>query len=1039
MSLLHRFLDNHVLANSAFVVVLLVGTLQYFQMPRSQDPEINFNWISVITTMPGASAEDIERLITEPLEESIRQVSDIKFVSSTSRENLSNILVRFNEISDNVFDKRLNDLRREIQNKANAELPEEAEDPQILEITTANSFPTATVVISGEADDEVLRRIAQSVKDDIEGLKGVDDVNAAALVDPELLVEFYPERLYAKGITPSQLADSVSAHFRDTAAGDLTIGKQQWLVRVIGTDSNPEYLGSLPVVGSQGNVPIDAVARVSRGREDAEQAVSYQGKPAVLFGVTKQGYVNTLDLIGRINDYIEQKNKLIQQFGVQIYLLDDQSIVTSNAINVMQSNALLGLLLVMFVTWLFLGSHIAFFLGVGIPFTLAGTFWLLNSIDETLNQSVLLGVVIVLGMLVDDAVVVVEAIYYRIQRGAEAMQASLDSLKEVFSPVTSSVATTMAAFLPLMLLPGILGDFMFVIPFVVTVALAISLLEAYWILPVHVSMVKLNMTSPGRLQQIRTRATHWLRVKYSRWLIAVLRRPNISLVLVMLLFVMAITAFAIDRVRVQFFAFDPIRLFYVNVEMAPGANLQQTLQQVEVIEAKVRKHLLPGEARGLSSVAGQMFTEMAPFFGDHYGQLTVSLNPQHADTRGVAEIVEEMREDIINTVGPAHVSFLIMEGGPPKGKPISVKVRGDNYDEIESAVNDLQNILKSMPAVSDITDDDSPGKLELQLKLNSDAVRNAGLNPAQVSRDIRLLFDGDIVARMQDEGEKLEVRVRAVPEVHNNIDSVLEQTIALPAGGQIALGQLVTVGTGAGKGNIRHYNFRRTITVEADLDKEKMDTIAANKLLLEEWQKIRLRYPNIDLDFSGELDDIQESLDAMLTLALLGIGLIYLILGTQFKSYWQPFMILVTAPLAFTGVTLGLIVSGNPLSLFTLYGVVALIGIAVNSAIVMIHAANQRLSEGMTVLHATIYAARRRVVPIIITSLTTVAGLFSLAVGLGGKSLLWGPVASAIVWGLAFSTVLTLFVIPLLYRFFMRRSAQLRDRSLTIPHDVHVD
>ena len=195
--------------------------------------------------------------------------------------------------------------------------------------------------------------------------------------------------------------------------------------------------------------------------------------------------------------------------------------------------------------------------------------------------------------------------------------------------------------------------------------------------------------------------------------------------------------------------------------------------------------------------------------------------------------------------------------------------------------------------------------------------------------------------------------------------------------------------------------------------------------MLEKWEVIRAQHPDVDLDFSGELDDIQESMDSMLILFLLGLGLIYLILGTQFSSYWQPFMILTTVPLAFTGVTLGLIVTQNPLSLFTMYGIVALTGIAVNAAIVMIHAANQRLAQGMTVLHATIYAARRRVIPIIITSLTTIAGLFSLALGLGGKSLLWGPVASAIVWGLMFSTVLTLFVVPLLYRTFMRRSRKI--------------
>jgi multidrug efflux pump subunit AcrB len=1022
MNLLRRLLQNHVLANAMFVVVLLVGTLTYIQMPRAQDPEINFNWISIVTRLPGASAEDVEKLVTDPLEEAIQQVSDIKFVSSTSRESLSNILVRFNDISERTFDKRVNDLRREVQSKTNAELPEDVDDPQILEITSANSFPSATVVVTGKADDEILRRTALNVKKDIERIKGVDDVNAAALVEPELLVEFFPERLPANGITPTQLADTIRGFFKDTAAGDLNIGNQQWLVRLIGTDSDPGYLARLPIIGTQGSVPVDALARVRRGREDATEAASFQGQPAVLYGITKQAYVNTLDLVENIRSYIEQKNQLVEQFGIRVVLLDDQSVPTRTALRVMQGNALLGLILVMVVAWIFLGSRISFFLGIGIPFTLAGTFILLDNAGQTLNQSVLLAIVIVLGMLIDDAVVVVEAIYYRIQRGVDAIQASLDSLQEVFSPVTSSVMTTMAAFLPLMLLPGILGDFMFVIPFVVTSALAISLLEAYWVLPVHVSMAKLNNQNPSRFHYWRTSATHWIRINYSRALVKVMRKPMLSIIVVLILFVATIASFAAGLVKIQFFAFDPIRLFYVNVHMPPGTHLHDTLEQVEIIEKKVRKHLLPGEARGISSVSGQMFTEMAPFFGDHYGQLTVSLNPKTPGIRSTPEVVEAIRADVENTLGPTKISFLIMEGGPPKGKPINVKVRGDKYTEIQDAVKDLKQVIRDIPGNKNMADDDSPGKLEMQLQFDTEALRNAGLNPADIARNIRLLFDGEIVASMQHQGEELDVRVRAVPSTLDDIDSVLQRTIALPNGGVIALGQLVKVQTGIGRGNIRHYNFRRTITIEADLDKEKTDTVVANNIIKEQWEKLQNKHPTIDLDFSGELDDIQESMDSMLILFLLGLGLIYLILGTQFSSYWQPFMILTTVPLAFTGVTLGLIVTQNPLSLFTMYGIVALTGIAVNAAIVMIHAANQRLALGMSVLHATIYAARRRVIPIIITSLTTIAGLFSLAVGLGGKSLLWGPVASAIVWGLMFSTVLTLFVIPLLYRTFMRRS-----------------
>jgi multidrug efflux pump subunit AcrB len=258
-----------------------------------------------------------------------------------------------------------------------------------------------------------------------------------------------------------------------------------------------------------------------------------------------------------------------------------------------------------------------------------------------------------------------------------------------------------------------------------------------------------------------------------------------------------------------------------------------------------------------------------------------------------------------------------------------------------------------------------------------------------------------------------------------DIANLLRIPVALPGGGEMALGDLVRDEIATGRGNIRHYNLRRTITVEADLDKAQLDTVAANRRIQEAWRAIETQHPEISLDFSGELDDIQESLDSIYVLFLFGIGLIYAILGTQFKSYFQPFMILATVPMAFTGVVLGLLVTGNPLSLYTLYGVVALAGIAVNAAIVLISAANDRLEAGMSLLHATVYAARRRVVPILITSLTTIAGLFSLATGLGGRSLIWGPVATAIVWGLAFSTVLTLFVVPLLYCNVMGRKAAL--------------
>ncbi|GAB4352868.1 MAG: efflux RND transporter permease subunit [Gammaproteobacteria bacterium] len=1031
--MLERLLSNHVLANLVFVLVLAMGIASYLLLPREQDPTINFNWIQITTVYPGASAEDVEKLVTDPLEDALAQISDIRFVSSTSRENLSSILVRFNELDEKTYDKRVTDLRREIQNRANDELPDEAEQPRIWEINSSNAFPSATVLVVGSALDENLRRQARFVKRDLERLKGVYQVQAMSLLEPELQVRIVPERLEGLGITPVDVSNTVAAIFRDTSAGTLRIGGEEWLVRVLGTDDDPSYLAQIPVATARGEVPLGAVAEVGRGREEPDRLVSFNGRPAVMLSVMKQGSANMLELVERVNDYIARFNELAPVRGVELVLADDQTVVTRDALSVMQRNALLGLALVLFVTWLFLGTRIALLTSIGIPFTLAGTFWALGVMDQTLNVTVLLGVVIVLGMLVDDAVVVVESIYYRLVRGMAPLKAGIESLREVFAPVTAAVLTTMAAFSPLMLMPGILGKFMFVVPLVVTTALAISLLEAYWMLPAHVAAFNVRFERPSRIQRLRERANHWIRVRYTRLLVKVLRRPRSALGLVLLLFLGALGAVGGGMIRMEFFAFDPVRLYYINVEMPPGTAIDETLRTVQAIEERVRSRIEPRELRAIVSYAGIRFTETEPLFGDHNGQILVSLNPRRGDMREVDEVIEATRPVLDDIPGPRNVSYLRIAGGPPVSRPISVKVRGPDFPEIRAAVEDLKAIIAAMPAARDIVTDDIAGSRVLNLRLDNDAIRRAGLHPADVTRIVRLLVDGEVVATLQDEGEKVNVRVRARGDALLDIEAILRQSVPLPGGGVTLLGNLVRHETATAKGSIRHYNFKRTITVEADLDKVQMDTRQANERIMAEWEKIRARHPAVDLDFTGELDDIQESLDSIFVLFLFGVGLIYAILGTQFRSYFQPLLILVSVPMAFTGVAIGLIITGNPLSLFTLYGVVALAGIAVNAAIVLISAANARLEAGMSVLHATLYAARRRVIPILITALTTIAGLFSLATGLGGKSLMWGPVATSIVWGLAFSTVLTLFVVPLLYRLSMRPKAAARRRGVLSP------
>lgn len=1015
MNFLRRFLDNHVLANLTFALVLVLGVLAYNNMPRARSPEINFNWISIITVLPGATSIDVEKRITDPIEDTIsRKIKDISFVSSTSRNSVSSMLVRFNQLSEDDFRERVADLRREVQNTYTDQLPAEALDPEIREITTSSGFPTAIVALISESEDENFRRYAAMLKREFERISGVDEAQLQGVEDPELHIAFYPERLEGLGISPADLADTVRSYFRDVSIGDLDTREGRWIIRLDGTSSSLEDLAAFPVVSARGVVELGSLAEIYRSAAEPTTLTRYQNKPAAMLTITKQEGVNTIELLEGISQFIDQQNTLQAEKGFQLILVDDQTISTRDAISMMQRNALIGLGLVVLVSYLFLGGRIALLTSIGIPFTLAATFFILHAMGMSLNNSVLLGVVIALGMIVDDAVVVVETVYYQLQRGLEAMDAAIHALKEVAAPVFTSVLTTVSVFLPLMLLPGIFGEFLRVIPMVVCLALLLSLLEAFWMLPAHVAALRVDYSRPSRTQRLRTKATRRLRHNYSLLLINVMRRPLLSLSGIVLAAVLAIVILASGVVKVNFFAADPYRMIYVNIELPNEYTLPKSLRVAEELEQKVLSVLEPGELRESIIYSGQMFTDKEPLFGENYAQVFVSLHPNHGDLRSTYELIDAVESAVVTREGEAKVSVYVPEDGPPIGQPVDLKLRGHEFDELQAAVDQITDYMEQQGSFKNINTDFKSGSPELKLSLNGDAIKRAGLSPATVTSALQSYVDGVLISQFQDKGEEVEVRLLANNGVKNT-DELLNQTLVASSGQPIALRELVHADFGYGQKNIRHYNFSRAITVAADIVDNTVDTVQANALIQQHWQSIQNEHPRVNIDFSGELDDVKESMDGMAMLFVMGLGLIYLILGTQFKSYRQPLMILVSVPLAFIGVVFGLAATANPMSLNTMYGIVALSGIAVNSAIVLVSAANARIEAGMSPLHATIYAGRRRVVPILITSMTTIAGLFSLAIGIGGKSLMWGPIATAIVSGLLFSTGLVLIVIPLLY------------------------
>lgn len=1030
-----RLINNHILATLVFLLVLVLGAAAYITLPRQQDPSVNFNWVEIHTRFPGASALDVEKRVTDVLEQGVQRVGDIRFSMSESRPGLSRIVVRFHNLDKSDFDDHVTALRREVQNQV-SQLPDEAKTPEFLQINSDNGKPAVMLLAVGHAYDATLREEADRAGDDIERFASVDHVQRIGMRDPELQVRFNPTKMQGLGVSPAALADTVRSYFRDRSVGSLALGDQKWLVRLAGTRNDPHYLENLPLVSASGEVPLRSVAQVVRGLAEPTEIVRYQGKPAILLCVFKNEDSNLLHLVDRVRDYAHNRNSVEVGNGIRFVILDDQTGVTRHALEVMESNAVVGLALVLMSTWALLGLRIAVFSSMGIPFALAGTLAIAALLGETLNVVVLLGLVISLGMLVDDAVVIAEAIHYRMQRGQRPAEAAIEAIHEVGAPVVASVLTTIAAFIPLMLIPGILGEYMFVTPLVVTTALLLSLLEAFWMLPSH--MIAFSATNGGnhsRADRIRSYATWWLRNRYTRFLVWTLRHPRLLTSGVALLFGIALALLLGGFVRIDYFATDSARLFYINVDMPPGTSLEKTLATTQAVEQAVRPLIKPNELHEIASYAGLQIAESDTVMSDNAGQVAVSLLPVTPDGRNIDQIIDAVKAAARRVPGPENLAFLEVRTGPPVEPPVMVKVRGDHFSRLTRAAKALKKILHTIPAVHDIRNDDVARQRELTLQLDPAALVRSHLDPAVVTRDIQLLADGEVVASMRDGGNTLDVRVRAQRSGRNPVDDFLGTIINLPQGGTTTLGQLVHSSVSPGRGDIRHQNFRRAITITADLDRSLSDTLAVNRTIRERWDsQFAKQFPDVSLDFSGEMDDIKESLNSLGLYFLLGLILIYIILSTQFRSYFQPMMVLVTVPTAFAGVVIGIAVSGYPLSLYTLYGVVALAGIAVNSAIVFVSAANERVRGGMTTAQATVFAARRRVMPIIITAVTTMAGLFSLAIGLAGQSNIWCPVASAIVWGLGVSTFLTLLITPGLYaRFAPTRRHKIHDIPLPVP------
>jgi multidrug efflux pump subunit AcrB len=563
-----------------------------------------------------------------------------------------------------------------------------------------------------------------------------------------------------------------------------------------------------------------------------------------------------------------------------------------------------------------------------------------------------------------------------------------------------------------------MGHFMFVTPLTVMATLLVSLAASLWLLPRHA--VSWGGCGPECAQGKGWRANlaRALRRFYGRGLVWAFRHTGAVALSFGLLFLAAGLALGLEWVKPRWFASDPLRIFNLNVQTPPATPLKEALAATEAVERVARQMARPGELNATLSMAGLQFTPRELVLGEHLGQVTVSLAPESAGTRSVEGFVADLRQ-ALRAAGKADVTVQVLSADLPMLSSLSLRLTGAPLERLAAAAQDLTAALARTPGFTDLYDDTRFSQPRMTLKLDATAAAPAGLDPFKLAALIRLHFEGIPAGKVTDGEESLEVVIRGQPMGDEALQRWLSQPWRLPDGGTVNPGQLFSLHLENAPGELRRVNGERTATVIAGFDQDRLTAAQAVERVDAVWRTLGTRHPGVRLAQGGELDDVKASLNDLLGLLLLGFVLMYSLLALQFGRLVLPLVILATAPMALAGVVIGLWATGQPVTLYTLYGGVALSGVAVNASIVLAAAGEDRLALGMHPLRAAFHAARRRLLPIIITTLTVIGGLVSLAFGWGGNSLLWGPVASAIVWGLAVATPLTLFVTPLMHAWLM--------------------
>ncbi|MEE9574111.1 MAG: efflux RND transporter permease subunit, partial [Candidatus Neomarinimicrobiota bacterium] len=954
---------NSVFVNMLMMGLFVFGALSFMQLPRELNPNIDFNWIFITVVYPGAAPTETENLIVDPIEDEIKDIENISEIQSTSGEGFGFLLVKFEDMSQSKFSEKLSELKTEIDKVS---LPEDAEDPLVDDFSSSDFQPVITINLTFSIPEENAFKIADELEERLIDIPGIAQVQVSGLAEREIWIEVDPTILNSYHVSFDEIAMALRIRNLNIPGGNISIGKTEYLIRSIGEYQSVEEIGNTIIRTSQSGefIKIKDVATVNDTREELQIYSRLDGKQSITFSLSKKSNANSLDTIDEIKIVVNEFSKKVPD-GVFFSYTMDNSIYINRVLNVLRNNALIGMLIIIFVLYIFLGKRNAMLASLGIPISFFITFIFMQMTGYSLNGSTLFALVMVLGIIVDDAIIVIENCHRYRLKGYNSVDSAILGTKEVVSPILSSIGTNIAAFLPLILLTGIMGKFMRIIPLVFSLALLASLFEAFFLLPSHYA----DWTLKSKEHKKGDRK-FFIRLKkgYRKLLFKILRKRYF--VISALVVILIISFGVIPLVGVEMFGEEDFDQFKVLLKFPEGTSLEETNRIVKKFEVAATK--IPQEPIDhIITNVGLLQANEEWLIKKNVAQILFQLKPQENRKTSTKDMMKMMQSQVKNISGPTSIEFEEIVGGPPVGKDVSIKVQGKYLTNIKKAALALQDSLKLIDGVDGITDDFPAGKNEINIIADEEKAALYGFNIQTISMFVRSAFDGIKATEYRDADEEIDVIVKYNVSNRQSMEDVLNLRVINQMGQTVALRDIVKFEIKPGPTEIKRFDQKRTIMVTANIDKNIITIDKVDIKLKGVFLNIEKQFPGVTVATGGQFEEFSNTFKNIGSLFILSLIIIFLILGTQFNSYTQPIIILTTVPFAMIGAMLGLLISGNPFSIVSMFGFVALAGIVVNDAIVMISFVNnRRRGENMSANHywkSIVDAGQLRLRPIILT------------------------------------------------------------------------